>query len=148
MAVDHERFAFSFSHAIVKANEKQYSAVSNVSFSQNIDRSAVYGTSRRPLKRSAGQLALGEGTLTFSDLADAMAFYVDLGDDPSLASFTVDVTLANEAGDVASYELLGCSLSGFTAAFESGADALSLEMPFSFLTLKAGFNGAPKEFAR
>jgi hypothetical protein len=144
MAVDHENYAFSFSHAVIKCNEKQYTALSNVSFSQDIDRSAVYGTSRKPLKRSAGQLQMGEGALTFSDLEEGMTFFSDLGDDPSLALFSVDVTLANEAGQVRSYELLSCALSGFSGNFEQGADALSLEVPFSFMLLKVD----GREFAR
>lgn len=145
MAVDLENYAWSFSHGILKCNEKQYTGVSNVSFSQDIDRSAVYGTSRKPLKRSAGQLQLGEATITFSDLEDAMQFYTDLGDDPSLALFSCDFTLSNEStGQVRSFELGSCALSGFSANFEQGADALSLEMPCSFMILKVD----GREFAR
>ena len=145
MAVDHENYAWSFSHGILKANEKQYTGVSNVTFSQDIDRSAVYGTSRKPLKRSAGQVQLGEATITFSDLEDAMQFITDLGDDPSLALFSVEFTLSNEqAGLVRSFELLSCALSGFSANFEQGADALGLEVPVSFMILK--IDG--REFAR
>jgi hypothetical protein len=87
---------------------------------------------------------MGDGSVTFSDLEEAMQFYDDLGDDPSLALFSVDVTLSNEAGQVRSFECLSCALSGFAANFEAGADALSLELPFDFLRLKV--NG--KEFAR
>jgi hypothetical protein len=144
MAVDHENYAFSFSHAIIKLNDKQYTAISNVSFSQDIDRGFVYGTSRKPLKRSAGQLQPGEATITFSDLEEAMTFYDDLGDDPSTAIFSCDVTLANEAGQTRSCELISCALAGFSANFEQGADALSLEIPIDFMILKV--NG--REFAR
>jgi hypothetical protein len=142
---DIEKYAFSFSHAIIKANDKQYSAISNVSLNQEIDRSAIYGTSRNPLKRSAGQLQLGEGSLTFSDVEQGMQFIADLGDDPSLATFSVDVTLSNtQTGQVRSYEALSCSLSGLSVNFETGADALSLEIPFDFMRLKVD----GKEFAR
>lgn len=142
--VDYEKYAFSFSHAIIKLAESQYSAISGIQFSQDIDRSAVYGTSRKPLKRSAGQLQMGEGTITFSDLEEAMTFYGALGDDPSLALFAVDATVVNEVGQVRSFECLSCALSGFSANFEQGADALSLELPFTFMLLK--IDG--KEFAR
>jgi hypothetical protein len=144
MAVDHERYAFSFSHGIITCNGQQFSGISSVSFSQDVDRSAVYGTSRKPLKRSAGQVQMGEGAVTFSDLEDAMRFYSSLGDDPSLALFVVDFTVSNEAGDVRSFECLSCALSGFSAQFEAGADALGLEVPFSFMMLKVD----GKEFAR
>ena len=81
MAIDYETYAFSFSHAIVKLNETQFTAISAVSFSQDVERAAVYGTDRKPLKRSAGQLSLGEGTITFSDLEEGMSFYSALGDE-------------------------------------------------------------------
>lgn len=136
MAVDLENFAYSFSHAIIKLNETQFTAISNVSFNQDVDRSAVYGTARSPLKRSIGQLSLGEGTITFSDLEEGMSFYSALGDNPSAALFTVDVTFANEAGDTRSFELLSCALSGISGDFEQGADAMGIEFPFDFMRIK------------
>jgi hypothetical protein len=136
MAVDLENYAFSFSHCILKLNEKQYTAVSNISFNQDIERAAVYGTDRRPLKRSAGQLSLGEGSLTFSDLEEGMSFYSELGANPSAALFSCDVTFSNENGDTRSFELLSCALSGIAGDFEQGADAMGLELPFSFLAIK------------
>lgn len=142
--VDYTQYAFSFSHAIIKLAEVQFSSISAIQFSQDIDRSAVYGTSRKPLKRSAGQLQMGEGTLTFSDVEEAMQFFAALGDEPSLAIFSIDATLNNEAGQVRSFECLSCALAGFTANFEQGADALSLDIPFTFMLLK--IDG--KEFAR
>ncbi len=144
MAVDYENYAFSFSHAIIKLNEKQYTAISAISFSQDVERSAVYGTDRKPLKRSAGQLSLGEGSITFSDLEEGMAFYSALGDDPSLALFSCDVTFSNENGDTRSFELLSCALSGISGDFEQGADALGIELPFSFMAIKVD----NAEFAR
>lgn len=139
-----EKYAFSFSHAIIKANDQQFIGIRGIQFNQDIDRAVIYGTSRKPLKRSAGLLQQGEGTITFSDVEQAMQFIASLGDDPSLATFSIDCTLSNEAGQVRSFECVSCSLAGFTANFESGADALSLEVPFDFMILK--IDG--KEFAR
>lgn len=136
MAVDLQNYAFSFSHATIKLKDKQYTAIKGIDFKQDVDRAAVYGTNRAPLKMSAGQLKLGDANVNFSDLEEAMTFYSDLGDDPSLAIFAVDFTVSNEAGQVRSFELLGCSLGGFSAKFEQGADALGLEMPIQFLRLK------------
>jgi hypothetical protein len=144
MAIDYENYAFSFSHAIIKLRDRQYTAIGGISFSQDVERSAVYGTGRKPLKRSAGQLSLGEGTIQFTDLEEGMQFYSDLGDDPSVALFSCDVTFANENGDTRSFELLSCALSGISGDFEQGADAMGIEFPFSFLAIKV--DGA--EFAR
>jgi hypothetical protein len=141
MAVDTNNFALSFSHAILKIQDTQYTAISNVSFSQDVERSAVYGTARSPLKRSIGQLSLGEGRLTFSDLQEGMSFYAGLGSNPSAATFAVDATFSNEDGSIVqSFELQGCSLSGFSGDFEQGADALQLEISFDFMRLLV--NGA------
>ena len=43
---------------------------------------------------------------------------------------------------------IGIAVADLDAALAFYRDALGLEIPFSFLTLKAGFNGTPKEFAR
>lgn len=144
MALDLEKYAFSFSHAIIKMGDKQYTGIKKISFKQDISREATYGTSRKPQKRSAGQLGLGEGMCTFSDLEEAMQFYTDLGDDPSLTLFEVDCTLANEAGQVRTFVCRSCALTGFEGDFEAGADALSLDMPFDFMLLIVD----GKEFSR
>jgi hypothetical protein len=136
MAVDYENYAFSFSHAIIKLNERQFTAISNVSFDQGVERSAVYGTDRKPLKRSAGQLQLGEGSVSFSDLEEGMEFYSALGTNPSAALFSCDVTFSNANGDTRSFELLSCALSGISGDFEQGADAMGIEFPFSFMAIK------------
>lgn len=144
MALDLEKFAFSFSHAVIKLNGKQFTGIKHISFKQDVHREATYGTSRKPQKRSAGQLGMGEGHLTFSDLEEAMQFYDALGADPTLALFSAECTLANEAGQVRQFECLSCVVAGFDADFEAGAEALSLEIPFEFLLLKI----EGKEFAR
>jgi hypothetical protein len=82
MAVELVQYAYSFSHAIVTANERQYTDISAVSISQELTESAVYGTDIRPMKRSVGQLSMGRGQLTFSDMGEAIDFYKALGDEP------------------------------------------------------------------
>jgi hypothetical protein len=144
MAVDLENYAYSFQHAIITLEGTQFTGISSITFSQTIERGVVYGTLAKPLKRARGQVQLGEGTITFSDLKEAMQFYSALGDEPSAALFTADVTLANSNGDVDSFELQSCTLSSFAANFESGSDALGLELPFNFMHMK--ING--KDFVK
>lgn len=136
MAVDLQGFAFSFSHAIIKLNNNQYTAIESISYDQSLDRSAVYGTDVSPLKRTKGQLGLGEGTITFSDLEEAFRFMESLGDDPMGKTFEVSITLANEAGDTRSIELLSCALTGFGGDYSQGADALQQEIPFDYMRTK------------
>lgn len=133
-------FKTSYSHGTLKLNDVVYGGVSNVSFSQGIERSAVYGTSKSPLGKSQGQVGLGEGTITFSDAEEASIFFDALeasADDLTNAVFSVDWTTDRGNGTtVRSYEFLGCSVTSISGDFEQGADALSVEMPFDFLVMK------------
>jgi hypothetical protein len=133
---DHEGFAYSFSHATIRVVDRIFTAVSNVTFDQSIDRAAVYGTDRRPLKLSAGQLGVGEGNISFSDLQEAMGFYDALGDNPSAQRFTSEVVFTNDAGLVNSFELGGCVVSGLGGDFAAGPDPIGLEVPFQYLEAK------------
>jgi hypothetical protein len=139
MAVDLNTPKMSFSNGVVKLNDKIYTAIGNISATQGVDRSAVYGTGRAPQGKSAGQVQLGEGSLTFTDLVEAHEFYSDLRDtasDASLATFACEYTLSDGVGNVVSYELVGCNLTEFSFEHENGADALTIDMPFDFLRMK------------
>ena len=52
MAIDHVNYAFSFAHAIVRVNDRQFVGVQSVSVNQELTESAIYGTDARPLKRT------------------------------------------------------------------------------------------------
>lgn len=136
MSVDLENFAFSYPHATIKVGDKQFMSISAISFDLPVDRSAVYGTAASPLKRSKGQIGLGEGSMTFADLEEAGLFYDALEENPAGKVFNIDVSFENEAGQTRSYQLLSCALAGFSASFEQGADALSLDVSFDFMRLK------------
>jgi hypothetical protein len=136
MAVELVQYAYSFSHAIVTANERQYTDISAVSISQELTESAVYGTDIRPMKRSVGQLSMGRGQLTFSDMGEAIDFYKALGDEPFLSLFTLDYALSTPNGSFRSVECRSCRLTSFGIEHQAGADALGMTFPFSFLQVK------------
>lgn len=129
-------YAASFSHATIRANDKQFSGIRSVSISQELQESAVYGTDPRPLKRSQGQIQLGTGSLTFSDYVEGADFYLNLGAEPMMALWSLDYTLSLPSGEVRSIECLGCRITQFGIEHESGADALEVTYPFSFLQIK------------
>lgn len=133
---DHENFAFSFSHGVLKLKNKQYTAIQSVSLDQKLEEAAVHGTSVAPLRRSAGQLQLGEGTIKFSDLEEGQDFFASLGDRPLMKLFAIDYTLTREDGATRSIEALSCRLTGFGIDHEQGAEALGIEYPVSFLMMK------------
>lgn len=136
MAVDLANYAYSFSHAIVTVNERQFTDVSAVSISQELSESAVYGTDIRPMKRSVGQLQMGRGQLTFSDMGEAIDFYKSLGEQPFLQLFALDYALSTPDGSFRSVECRSCRLASFGIEHQAGADALGMTFPFSFLQVK------------
>lgn len=136
MSVDLERFAYSFAHGILRVNERQFTDINNVSVSQELTEAAVYGTDFRPLKRSVGQLGMGQGQLVFSEMGEAIDFYQSLGDDPFMGIFSVSWQLARPPADVVDFEALGCRLLRVGVDHSAGAEALQAVAPFSFLKLK------------
>lgn len=136
MAIDHVNYAFSFAHAIVRVNERQFVGVRSVSVNQELSEAAIYGTDARPLKRSVGQLNLGRGQLVFSDYGEGTDFFQSLGSEPFKAIWALDYTLAREDGTTRSIECQACRLLGFGIEHESGPDGLAVTYPFSFMAMR------------
>lgn len=135
MALDLEKFAYSFSHGIIRVDERQFTDIDNIQLSQELTEAAVYGTDMRPLKRSVGQLGLGQGAVKFSDMGEAGDFFFALGDEPFTRIFTVHYQLARGL-DLREFEALGCRITRFGVDHSAGAEALGTVVPFSFLKLK------------
>lgn len=133
MALDLSGYAYSFSHAVVLVNERQFTDISGVSISQELTESAVYGTDARPLKRSVGQLALGQGSLNFSDMGEAIDFFKALGDEPFMAIWALDYSLTKPDGSFRSIECRACRITSFGIEHQAGAEGLGMSYPFSFL---------------
>lgn len=136
--VDLAQFAFSFGHAVLKVDGRQFTDISAVSISQDLSEGTVYGTDPRPLKRSLGQLALGRGQLTFSDMGDALDFWRHLGGNavggqPFMSLWSLDYSLVKSDGSLRSIECRSCRLTSFGVEHSAGADALGMTFPFSFL---------------
>lgn len=137
MALDLQQFAYSFSHAAVTVGGRQFTDISAVAISQDLKESAVYGTDVRPLKRSVGQLDLGKGQLTFSDLGEARDFYKSLGDQPFLALWELSYALSHPDGQgVLSVDCKACRLTSFGIQHSAQSEALGMTFPFSFLQVK------------
>ncbi len=136
MATDLFGFAYSFSHAIVRVNERQFTDIRAVTASQEVNEAAVYGTDARPLKRSVGQLQMGRGQLTFSDMGEAVDFYSALGDQPMMQPFQLTYQLTKPNGDAITIECISCRLTATTLDHSAGADALGMAFPFSFMKMQ------------
>jgi len=133
---DHSGFAISFSHAVIKVDDRQYIGIDGVKISQDLSDTPVYGTSRAPLRRSAGQLGMGMGNLRFSDFEQGSDFFRSLKPDPFMKLWTLDYTLVKEDGTVRSIECKACRLLSVSFDHQAGAEALGAEYPFSFLSMR------------
>jgi hypothetical protein len=136
VALDLQNYAFSFSHAIVRVNDRQFIGVRSVNISQDLTESVIYGTDSRPLKRTVGQLQIGRGNLAFSDYQEGTDFFKSLGLSPFTSLFTLDYTLQREDGTTRSIECQSCRLLSFGVEHENGADGLEIQYGFSFMAMK------------
>jgi hypothetical protein len=136
LALELATFGYSFAHAIVRVNERQYTDVSGVSINQELTESAIYGTDARPLKRSVGQLQMGQGQLQFSDMGEGIDFFKSLGDEPFMALWTLDYAMAKPDGSFRSIECLSCRITSLGIEHATGSEGLGMTFPFSFLQCK------------
>jgi hypothetical protein len=151
MPLDYQNYSFSFAHALIKVNERQFVGVRSVSVSQDLTEGVVYGTDVRPLKRSVGQLGMGRGNLVFSDYQEGTDFFKSLGAEPFKALWTLDYTLAREDGTTRSIECQACRLVTFGIEHEAGPDGLEVQYGFSFMAMKVDgvdFVLSPKAIAQ
>jgi hypothetical protein len=131
-----DRFAYSFSHAIVRVGGRQFVGLKNVTATQDLAEEAVYGTSVHPIGRSVGQIQMGQGSLTFSDFGEGSDFFESLGSQPLLSIWDLDYSLVRDDGAVKSIACQACRLTGQGIEHESGPGALEIAYPFSFLRMK------------
>jgi hypothetical protein len=137
---DYESFAFSFSHGTIIANKRVFTAIENIRLSQRLQEAAVYGTARAPLKRSAGQLEMGQGTLVFSDMSECFELIQSLQPDFLFRTFDINYVLAKEDGETRSIDLLSSRFIGIDIDHQQGPEALPAELPFSFLQMNVNGN--------
>lgn len=133
---DREGFAYSFSHGRIVLGDTQFIAIKSIQGSQELEEGLVRGTSVKVLRRTLGALNMGEGSVSFSDLQQAMEFFSARGKRPLAQIWNADYSLVNEAGAVQSIEMASCRLLKFSFDHQEGADALGIEFPFSFMTMK------------
>lgn len=136
MAYDLQNYAFSFSHAIVRVDERQFVGLRSVSISQDLTESVIYGTDSRPLKRTVGQLQIGRGGLVFSDYQEGTDFFGALGASPFTRLWTLDYALQREDGTTRSIECQGCRLLSLGVEHQNGSDGLEVAYSFSFMAMR------------
>lgn len=135
---DIQSYAFSFQRAELSIGKRIFTAISGVEIDQPTEEGVVMGTRPFPLKRTVGQMEMGEGTITFSDEGERQAFLDELGDAYREKIWTLTWVLSAPGanggqGKTIKKECVGCRCLSEPVSHESGTDALGGDITFSFL---------------
>ncbi len=128
---DMDRKGYSFGRAELELNRKIYTAVINVSVDQPTTEAAIMGTRPFPIGRTEGNMGLGEGTITFSDEEERVAFIDDLGDAYREVVWDMSWTLVSKGKPPINYAAFGCRILGNPVSHAQGDEALAGDVSFS-----------------
>jgi hypothetical protein len=139
-------FAFGFDRGELDLDGKIYTAIANIACSQPIEEGVIFGSAPVPLARTRGQQQIGDGTIEFSDVEEAVDFLDRLGQAPEgrLAKiFNASYVLRHPTDEsrVIRVELRSCRLLNWEIDWSTGAEGLPVPMPISFM--KRLLNGKP-----
>lgn len=130
---DLEGFAYSFARAELSLHRRIFTAITNVEFDQPTTEAAVMGTRPWPLKRTEGNMELGEGTITFSDEAERLAFIAHLGDGWRTVVWGLSWILTAQKAPNVKLACVGCRVLSNPIAHEQGEAGLGGDIAFSFM---------------
>lgn len=142
----HEGFGYAFGYAELSCGaikgRRIYSLIDSIDFDQPTTDAAVYGTRPYPIKRSTGQMELGQFTIHFSDEGERSALIqeaADLAREAGAAGFrdalwdlTWFITTPDGTSPPIKYELFGCRILSTPVAHQSGEEALGGDVSGSF----------------
>ena len=138
---DIQSYAYSFQHAELSIGARIFTAIAGVEIDQPTEEGVVMGTRPYPLKRTAGQMEMGEGTITFSDEGERQQFIDELGNGYREKIWSLTWVLSgpnagSSAGASIKKECIGCRVLSDPTSHESGTDALGGDITFSFMYCK------------
>lgn len=132
---DTEGFAYSFSRGEITFKGKIYTAIINVEIGQPTEEDFVPGMKGYPLKRSAGKMGMGEGTVTFKDEEERDAFIDDLGDEYREKTWSLSYVRTNKKnGKKSKIACQGCRVLDDPISDSEGEDAIGGDIAFSFMS--------------
>jgi hypothetical protein len=127
--------ALDFASIELVANDRIWTAFSNISYSQPIEEGVLYGTRAEPLARTRGRLKMGEGELKWSSISEAQEFIDSLGSGYLEIEFEIIHMMAYAGSPVLVRTLSSCRLLDVKDDEGGGVDPLGEDMPFSFLRM-------------
>jgi len=127
-------FFYDFGRAEIDLAGSIFTAISNIKCKQDVEEGIVRGAAAEPLARTRGKLNIGDGTIEFSAVEEAVDFITNkLGDGWAETPFTTTYTLTAPNVDPIKIVLYGCRLLDCEIDHGEGADALPASLPFSFM---------------
>lgn len=132
---DTEGFGYTFARAELTANSKIWTAISNVSADQPTESEAIMGTRPFPIGDTEGQQGLGEGTVTFTDEAERVAFIESLGDGYREVKWTLTWVLRAKGRVDIKKVCYGCRCLSEPTEDEGGTEAIGGDVNFSFMQM-------------
>ncbi len=130
---DANRMGYSFGRAELSLAAKIYTAVTAVNIDQPTTEAAIMGTRPYPLGRTEGNMGMGEGSITFSDDDERMAFLADIGDNYREQVWELNWTLVSKGKNPVNVACFGCRILANPFAHTQGDEALGGDISFSFL---------------
>jgi hypothetical protein len=130
----YDGFAYSFARAELNLNKSIFVGISNVSIDQPTTEGVVMGTRPWPLKRTEGEMGLGEGTITFSDAGEVIRFIDTLGNGWRSQVWNLTWTLTASGAPNITIACQSCKVLSNPFDHGTGEEALGGEIAFSFLT--------------
>ena len=127
--------ALDFASIELAANDRIWTAFSNISYSQPLEEGTLYGTRSEPLARTRGRLKMGEGEVKWSSISEAQEFIDSLGNGYLEIEFQIIHMMSYVGSPVLTRVLESCRLLDAKGDFAGGVDPLGLDMPFSFLNM-------------
>jgi len=131
---DTENFAYNFNRAELNLDGTIYVAISNVTFDQATTSAGVYGTRPFPLYVTEGNVAVGAGTITFSEEEDRIRFIESLGNNFRQKRWTLTWILSSPNRPNITLTCKGCRVLSTPFAHAQGDDALGGDITFDALT--------------
>jgi hypothetical protein len=128
-----EAKAFSFDRGEIEIAARIFTAIENISTNQPIEEGVIFGTRAEPLQRTRGQLQMGEGTIEFSAIEEAIELVELLGDGWQEKVFVVSYTLVAPDARTIAIVCNGARLLDCEIDHGQGADGLPASLPFSFM---------------
>lgn len=130
----YEGYAYTFQRAELSLGTSIYVGIRNVSIDQPTTEGVVMGTRPWPLKRTEGEMGMGDGTVEFSDIEDMVRFITELGNGWRTKLWSLSWQLTAPNAPIVKIACQSCRILSNPFDHGTGEEALGGQIGFSFLT--------------